>query len=45
MDQATYNRLLAKAKRTIDLFTFDEFIRFWRMTARIPWRLMAMISR
>jgi acyl-CoA synthetase (AMP-forming)/AMP-acid ligase II len=29
MDQATYDRLLAKARRTIDLFTFDEFIRFW----------------
>lgn len=29
MDQATYERLLAKATRTIDLFTFDEFIRFW----------------
>ena len=29
MDQATYDRLLAKAQRTKDLFTFDEFIRFW----------------
>ncbi|MDE2435771.1 MAG: fatty acid--CoA ligase [Sphingomonadales bacterium] len=29
MDQATYSRLLAKAQRTRDLFTFDEFIRFW----------------
>jgi hypothetical protein len=29
MDQAKYERLLAKARRTIDLFTFDEFIRFW----------------
>ena len=29
MDQATYDRLVAKARRTIDLFTFDEFIRFW----------------
>ncbi|MEY4473031.1 MAG: hypothetical protein RL671_1335 [Pseudomonadota bacterium] len=29
MDQATYDHLLAKAQRTIDLFTFDEFIRFW----------------
>lgn len=29
MDDATYQRLLAKALRTKDLFTFDEFIRFW----------------
>jgi len=29
MDEAKYERLLARAKRTIDLFTFDEFIRFW----------------
>lgn len=29
MDQATYERLLAKAQVTRDLFTFDEFIRFW----------------
>ena len=29
MDQATYERLLAKAAQTIDLFTFDEFIRYW----------------
>ncbi|MFM6950372.1 MAG: fatty acid--CoA ligase [Novosphingobium sp.] len=29
MDQATYDRLLAKAAQTIDLFTFDEFIRYW----------------
>ena len=29
MDQATYDRLVAKARRTIDLFTFDEFISFW----------------
>ncbi|MCC6924664.1 fatty acid--CoA ligase [Novosphingobium sp.] len=29
MDDATYQRLLAKAQRTKDLFTFDEFIRFW----------------
>ncbi|MFM2301916.1 MAG: hypothetical protein RLZZ84_1652 [Pseudomonadota bacterium] len=29
MDQATYDRLLAKAQRTKDLFTFDEFLRFW----------------
>ena len=29
MDQATYDRLLAKAQRTADLFTFDEFLRFW----------------
>ncbi len=29
MDQATYQRLLAKAQRTKHLFTFDEFIRFW----------------
>lgn len=29
MDQATYDRLLAKAQRTRDLFTFDDFISFW----------------
>ena len=29
MDQATYDRLLARAQRTAHLFTFDEFIRFW----------------
>lgn len=29
MDDATYQRLLAKAQRTKDLFTFDEFLRFW----------------
>ena len=29
MDTATYQRLLAKAQRTKDLFTFDDFIRFW----------------
>ena len=29
MDDATYERLLASARRTKDLFTFDEFIRFW----------------
>ena len=29
MDQATYDRLLAKARRTADLFTFDQFLRFW----------------
>jgi acyl-CoA synthetase (AMP-forming)/AMP-acid ligase II len=29
MDDATYQRLLAKAQRTKDLFTFDDFIRFW----------------
>jgi fatty-acyl-CoA synthase len=29
MDEATYQRLLARAQRTVDLFTFDEFIRFW----------------
>jgi acyl-CoA synthetase (AMP-forming)/AMP-acid ligase II len=29
MDDATYQRLLAKARRTADLFTFDQFIRFW----------------
>ncbi|MCP5385707.1 MAG: long-chain-fatty-acid--CoA ligase [Novosphingobium sp.] len=29
MDQATYDRLRAQVQRTRDLFTFDEFIRFW----------------
>ncbi|HQN53994.1 MAG TPA: fatty acid--CoA ligase [Novosphingobium sp.] len=29
MDEATYARLLAKAQRTADLFTFDEFLTFW----------------
>ena len=29
MDDATYQRLLAKAQRTRDLFTFDDFITFW----------------
>jgi acyl-CoA synthetase (AMP-forming)/AMP-acid ligase II len=29
MDDATYQRLLAKAQRTRDLFTFDEFFRYW----------------
>ena len=29
MDQATYDRLLAKAQTTRDLFTFDDFIRHW----------------
>jgi len=29
LDQATYDRLLAKARQTADLFTFDEFIRYW----------------
>ena len=29
LDQETYDRLLAKARRTADLFTFDEFLRFW----------------
>ncbi|WP_374527561.1 fatty acid--CoA ligase [Novosphingobium sp.] len=29
MDQATYDRMLARALRTKDLFTFDEFLRFW----------------
>ena len=29
MDQVTYDRLLAKARRTADLFTFDQFLRFW----------------
>ena len=29
MDQATYDRLLAKAQLTRDLFTFDDFIRYW----------------
>ncbi len=29
MDEATYQRLLAKAQATCELFTFDEFIRFW----------------
>lgn len=29
MDDATYQRLLAKALRTRDLFTFDDFLSFW----------------
>ncbi|MFO1255686.1 MAG: fatty acid--CoA ligase [Sphingomonadaceae bacterium] len=29
MDDATYRRLLEQALRTKDLFTFDEFLRFW----------------
>jgi acyl-CoA synthetase (AMP-forming)/AMP-acid ligase II len=29
MDDATYQRLLAKALRTKDLFTFDDFISYW----------------
>ena len=29
MDDATYQRLLAKALLTRDLFTFDEFITYW----------------
>ncbi|MBN8499944.1 MAG: AMP-binding protein, partial [Sphingomonadales bacterium] len=29
IDQATYDRLLAKAQLTRDLFTFDEFLRYW----------------
>jgi fatty-acyl-CoA synthase len=29
MDDATYQRLLAKALLTKDLFTFDEFITYW----------------
>ena len=29
MDDATYQRLLAKAQLTRDLFTFDEFITYW----------------
>ncbi|NOU04360.1 MAG: AMP-binding protein, partial [Novosphingobium sp.] len=29
MDQATYDRLLAKAQLTRDLFTFDDFLRYW----------------
>ena len=29
MDDATYQRLLAKALRTKDLFTFDDFLSFW----------------
>lgn len=29
MDDATYQRLLAKALRTKDLFTFDDFLTFW----------------
>lgn len=29
MDQETYDRLLDKAKKTADLFTFDEFLRYW----------------
>jgi len=29
LDQKTYDRLLAKAKQTADLFTFDEFLLYW----------------
>lgn len=29
MDQDTYDRLLAKARLTRDLFTFDEFLHYW----------------
>ena len=29
LDQETYDRLLAKARQTADLFTFDEFLRYW----------------
>ncbi|MFM5924857.1 MAG: AMP-binding protein, partial [Novosphingobium sp.] len=29
LNQETYDRLLAKARRTADLFTFDEFLQFW----------------
>ncbi|MBS0474127.1 MAG: fatty acid--CoA ligase [Proteobacteria bacterium] len=29
MDQATYDRLLAKARLTRDLYTFDDFLRYW----------------
>ncbi|HQV04656.1 MULTISPECIES: fatty acid--CoA ligase [unclassified Novosphingobium] len=29
LDQETYDRLLAKARLTADLFTFDEFLRYW----------------
>ena len=29
MDDATYQRLLAKALLTRDLFTFDDFITHW----------------
>lgn len=29
MDDATYQRLLAKALRTKDLFTFEDFLSFW----------------
>ena len=29
MDDATYQRLLAKAQLTKDLFTFDQFLRYW----------------
>ena len=29
MDDATYQRLLAKAQLTRDLFTFDEFLTYW----------------
>jgi acyl-CoA synthetase (AMP-forming)/AMP-acid ligase II len=29
IDQATYDRLLAKAQLTRDLFTFDQFLRYW----------------
>ena len=29
LDQETYDRLLAKARLTRDLFTFDQFLRYW----------------
>ena len=29
LDQETYERLLTKTRRTADLFSFDEFLRFW----------------
>lgn len=29
LDKQTYDRLLAKAKLTADLYTFDDFLRFW----------------
>ncbi len=29
LDQETYARLLAKAKLTADLYTFDDFLRYW----------------
>ena len=29
MDDLTYQRLLAKAQLTKDLFTFDQFLRHW----------------